>query len=542
MSSRVSSRRSWTVVGAVTVVMLSASLAVSDPGGSPLPAADRGLTPRAGPVIFADGFDSGDLSAWSDGSGLVVEGPAPVGGSSAARAVLTDGPAWASADLPDAVTDVVLTGRVRVESAGSEPVGLLSARSATGSEVAGISVGAGRALWVRNGVSGVAIAVPAALGRDWHTVSLRVHVAGSEGSVAVDLDGAEVQAWRTDIGDAPVARVQVGDTSERPSGDLLVDDVSATRGTGPRPRPAASTDPVLVAAGDIACDPQSSSFKGGAGTSRACRMQDVADLVLADGSVDVVAALGDVQYYCGGADAFAESYDPTWGRFRDLTRPAVGNHEYLTEREGGEEGEEAEEGEDGATDCDTTGRATGYFDYFGELAGDPDRGYYSYDLGTWHVVVLNTSCSAAGGCGAGSPQQRWLVRDLARNPARCTLAYFHIPLWSSGGRANDNARAMTRDLVAAGADVVLTGHDHIYERFDPQDAEGRADPKGVRAWVVGTGGSNLTDLAAIAPNSAVLDTFTFGVLRLVLREASYDWSFVPTPDGAFNDPGSARCV
>jgi hypothetical protein len=284
---------------------------------------------------------------------------------------------------------------------------------------------------------------------------------------------------------------------------------------------------VLAAAGDIACDPLNSNFKNGQGSTNSCKQLAVSSAILADPAVKAVAALGDVQYYCGGLAAFNASYDPSWGRFKAITHPAVGNHEYITSGTS-------------ATDCDTTGMAKGYFTYFGAAAGQPGQGYYSYDLGAWHIVVLNTSCTKAGGCGSGSPQETWLRSDLAAHPAACTLAYWHIPLWSSGGRAASNSKTFTQDLYNAGADVVLTGHDHTYERFAPQDPSGVATPNGIRAWVVGTGGANHTSFTTVMPNSVVRDSTTFGYLRLTLHPTSYDWKFVPVV-GTFTDSGSGTC-
>ncbi len=298
----------------------------------------------------------------------------------------------------------------------------------------------------------------------------------------------------------------------------------------PQPEPSAVVDPVLVAAGDIACDPAESGFNGGRGGEDECLMGAVSDAILAEPRVDAVAALGDVQYECGGAQAFARSYEPTWGRLKAITYPAVGNHEYLSEVIEG----------DVATDCDESGRAAGYYSYYGARAGAPNRGYYSYDLGAWHVIVLNTQCRSAGGCRVGSPQERWLRADLAAHRARCTLAYFHIPRWSSGGRANANSAPFIAALVEAGADVVLAGHDHTYERFAPMDAAGRPSARGVRSFVVGTGGSNHTSLVSVAPNSQVRDDTTFGYLRLTLHPTSYDWTFVPIGD-TFSDGGTSAC-
>lgn len=241
-----------------------------------------------------------------------------------------------------------------------------------------------------------------------------------------------------------------------------------------------------------------------------------------------VVTLGDTQYYCGSLTAFYQSYDLSWGKFKPLTHPAVGNHEYLTS---------------GGTGCDSTNAgAAGYFNYFGSAAGLPSQGYYSYDLGTWHIVVLNSNCSQAGGCNSSSPQYLWLAQDLAQHPNKCTLAYWHIPLYSSGGRANANTQTLYQLLYNMNADLILTGHDHTYERFAPQDANGNLDlTRGIREFVVGTGGSNHTSLASLAKNSEVFNQDTFGVLKVTLHPNSYDWQFVPEPGKTFTDSGTTFC-
>jgi chitodextrinase len=288
-----------------------------------------------------------------------------------------------------------------------------------------------------------------------------------------------------------------------------------------------AVDPVIAAAGDIACDPSSSNFNGGLGSSSSCRMKYTSDLLVNTGLAGVL-ILGDNQYYCGGYSAFVQSYDLSWGRVKSMTYPAVGNHEYLTS---------------GGTDCNSANAgAAGYYTYFGAAAGDPAKGYYSYDIGTWHLIALNSQCSTAGGCGATSAQGTWLRADLAAHPTYCTLAYWHIPLFSSGGRANNNTRSFWDALYAADADVVLTGHDHTYERFAPQAPDGTADPvRGIREWVVGTGGANHTSFASGAGNSELYNDRTFGVLRLSLHPTSYDWQFVPETGATFGDSGSTAC-
>jgi chitodextrinase len=290
---------------------------------------------------------------------------------------------------------------------------------------------------------------------------------------------------------------------------------------------ASPDDPVIAAAGDIACDPANSKFNGGAGKSDGCRQKYTADLIVGQG-YSAVLALGDNQYYCGGYNAFLQSYDKSWGRVKSITYPAVGNHEYLTS---------------GGTDCNSANAgANGHFTYFGAAAGLPGQGYYSFDIGAWHLVMLNSSCSQAGGCGATSPQGKWLRADLAAHTNICTLAFWHIPLFSSGGRASSNSKSFWDALYAADADVVLAGHDHIYERFAPQTPSGAADPvRGIREFVVGTGGSNWTSIASVKPNSEVRNDRSFGILRLTLHPTSYDWQFVPAAGSTFTDSGTTQC-
>jgi acid phosphatase type 7 len=266
-------------------------------------------------------------------------------------------------------------------------------------------------------------------------------------------------------------------------------------------------DPVLVGAGDISsCD----DLAGAEATAK-----------LIDKIPGTVFATGDLAYPDGSDEQFAKCYTPTWGRFKDRTRPVPGNHEYHS---------------DGAS---------GYARYFGAAAGDPKKGYYSYDLGAWHIIALNSECDHVGGCGAGSPEGEWLRQDLAQHPTNCTLAYFHKPLFSSGAaHGNDpDMKPLWQMLYAANADVVVNGHDHDYERFAPQDPEGKADPKrGIREFVAGTGGKNShRTFAAVQANSEVHQADTFGVLKLTLHASSYDWEFVPEAGKSFHDSGSGSC-
>ncbi|HBL25206.1 MAG TPA: hypothetical protein DD490_00035, partial [Acidobacteria bacterium] len=284
-------------------------------------------------------------------------------------------------------------------------------------------------------------------------------------------------------------------------------------GTGSEAQPA-----VLVAVGDLACDPADGSFNGGDGTATACRMKATSDLALSLAPTAVL-LLGDNQYDDGAAAKYLASFDPSWGRLKAITKPAPGNHDY---------------GVPGAA---------GYYGYFGAAAGDPAKGYYSFDLAGWHLIALNSNCGAVGGCGVGSPQEQWLAADLAAHSGVCTLAYWHHPRFSSGPHGDDATYdAFWQALYAARADVVLTGHDHIYERFAPQTPGAVADPaRGLRAFVVGTGGRNLTSLPIVRANSEVRDAAHFGVLEMTLHPTGYVWRFLAVDGGAVLDQGASFC-
>src|SRR5215211_7930246 len=274
---------------------------------------------------------------------------------------------------------------------------------------------------------------------------------------------------------------------------------------------AIAADPVFAGAGDIA----SCTSDG-----------DEATANLLDTIPGTVYTTGDNAYESGTASDFADCYAPSWGRHKARTRPTVGNHEY------------------------ETAGASGYFGYFSDnfttVVGYPDKGYYSYDLGSWHVISLNSNCSFVGGCAAGSPQEQWLEADLAAHPNACTLAYWHHPLFSSGSLSGGNSKMkrIWEVLYAANADVVLNGHVHSYERFAPLNPSGEADPaRGIREFVVGTGGRSLNTFKINpAPEiSEERDASTYGVLKLTLQPTGYDWEFVPVAGGTFSDIGSDSC-
>lgn len=236
---------------------------------------------------------------------------------------------------------------------------------------------------------------------------------------------------------------------------------------------------------------------------------------------DVVFTAGDNAYLTGSLAEYLAAYAPFWGRFKDITRPSPGNHEYLTLN------------------------AQGYFDYFNGIgqadgpAGERNKGYYSYDLGSWHLVALNSNLPMA----VGSPQNLWLRADLAANEQPCTLAYWHHPLWSRGHHGNQPQVApLWQALQEHRADLVVVGHDHNYQRFAPQTAQGVADAEnGIRQFVVGTGGFSHYTFDRPAPNFELGDDETFGVLELKLGPAGYAWRFVPVAGKTFTDSGTGSC-
>ena len=300
---------------------------------------------------------------------------------------------------------------------------------------------------------------------------------------------------------------------------LLLVLTACTSGAGRVAGPdASSTSPatadgepaVLVAAGDVACGPDIEI------TSEQCQQEATATQVERL-NPDAVLVLGDIAYEQVTPESI-KAYDASWGRFLDRTHAVVGNHEYFGN------GPEV------------------YWDYFGDRAGARGDGWYSFDVGAWHVVVLNSECDHVD-CAADGDQGRWLARDLDAHPARCTLAAMHRPRFSSGDEYGDDesVSGLWQVLQDAGADVVLTGHEHSYERFAPQRDSGRATAQeGMAEFVVGTGGRDLRGFGEPKPNSEVRWNDSFGVLALTLRADGYDWRF-HAADGADVDAGSATC-
>jgi len=267
-----------------------------------------------------------------------------------------------------------------------------------------------------------------------------------------------------------------------------------------------SSDPVLVGAGDVA----------GCSSSG-----DEATANLLDNISGTVFTLGDNAYENGSSADYTNCYGPSWGRHLSRTMPSPGNHEY------------------------NTANATGYFGYFGSSAGDPAKGYYSYDVGDWHIIVLNSNSDCGTiSCATGSAQEVWLRSDLAANTKACTLAYWHHPRFNSGAEhGNDlNVAPFWQALYDFHADVILNGHEHVYERFAPQNPSGVADANGIRQFTVGTGGkSHYPFSTTIQPNSERRDASSYGVLKLTLHASTYDWQFVPVAGASFTDSGTGTC-
>lgn len=282
--------------------------------------------------------------------------------------------------------------------------------------------------------------------------------------------------------------------------------IDRTPGTSPSlgSVPSTSGDPILVGAGDIAeCD--------GDGDEATARLLEQVP--------GTVFTAGDNVYPAASEETLRDCFGPSWGRVLERMRPVAGNHDWAR------------------------GGIDAYRAYFADRLPSDGRTWYAYDLGSWRVIVLDSDCEAVGGCGPDSAQGRWLADELATNPTRCTVAIWHHPRFSSGERHGDDLSVATfwSALYDAGAEVVINGHDHDYERFAPQDPDAVADPRhGIREFVVGTGGTELRGFADPRPNSELRASVTHGVLALTLRAGSYEWRFIPT-EGDFADRGGAAC-
>jgi hypothetical protein len=323
------------------------------------------------------------------------------------------------------------------------------------------------------------------------------------------LRGATRDSWyEVDVTSRIIGNGTYSIAIDTPRGGAVLDSRESGADTAPRlsvatvrdtKTPAGSEDPVLVGAGDIA----------GPGEGKEATAE------LLDKIPGTVFTAGDNAYQNGSSSDFSEYYEPSWGRHKARTRPSPGNHDYYTS---------------GARD---------YYEYFGDSAGPAGLGYYSYDLGTWHIVSLNSETDMA----VGSSQEKWLRQDLSASTKPCTLAYWHKPRFTSGAHSNNSGTGpLVEALYEANAEVIVTGHNHQYERFAPMDPDGRADDaKGIRHITIGNGGIGFYEWGTIQPNSEKRNNDTYGVMKFTLRANSYDWQFVPEAGKSFTDEGTGAC-
>lgn len=282
-------------------------------------------------------------------------------------------------------------------------------------------------------------------------------------------------------------------------------------------------DPLVAAVGDIACSSKDPNYEEDGdpnGNQSTCKQKETADLA-SNYNLSAILAVGDILYYKGNhSEEYNTSFAESWGRFKPIIHPVPGNHEY---------------------DADN---ATGYFNYFGSAAGEPSKGYYSFNIGKWHIIALNSECEKVGGCRLGSPEETWLRNDLAKGNYNltCLLAFWHRPLFSSGYHGGDDSfKVWWQDLYKAGADVVINGHDHDYERLIALTPEGKVDPDtGIREFVVGTGGKSLREFYSFNPSSLAKNSESYGILLLKLHPNSYEWKFASV-DGNYTETGRRFC-
>jgi hypothetical protein len=307
---------------------------------------------------------------------------------------------------------------------------------------------------------------------------------------------------------------------------LLAARVSAAHATDPL-----TGDPVIAAVGDMACGQDDPNYFGGAGDATHCAEMRVSSQVLTDTTIDALLGLGDYQYSCGDLSDYAASYTPSWGRFNSIISPVAGNHEYQT-------------GTDpyGETCPSTNNTAANYFSYFGPASYPATAGHYSMNVGSWHLIALNANCGHknVGGCSATSLQTKWLAADLAANTQPCILAYWHQPLFQGTATSAPATLPWWNLLYQYGADLILNGHIHSYQRFAQLNPSGVVDPNGIRELIVGTGGESLSGLGAKPNPAPQFRLKTFGYVRLVLHPTGYDGQFIDI-SGALRDSFSGTC-
>jgi hypothetical protein len=385
--------------------------------------------------------------------------------------------------------------------------------------------------WTETGITysnrpapgGTAIAPPKPWGTDvWLTYDVTSLISG-DGTYSFALDTTSSTSkslpTRESSTNQPQLVVETGTPDPSPTS------------TAASPPSTSGPSTVIAVGGDVACGTTEANYNGGAGTDTACHMQQTSDLVLAMSPAQVF-ALGDLQYNSGSLADFNVSYNNSWGRFKGITKPVVGNHEY------------------------GTSGAAGYYTYFGSAASPQESGctknclgYYSFDVGVgtskWHIAVISSECTRIGGgvgCAKDSPQYNWLKADLAANSGTtCTAVLTHRPRWASNSFASPDIQPLVDLMDAYHVDLLLAGHAHSYERFAPQNAAGQADANGIREIVVGTGGRDSQGFGTVVPNSLVRKNHIFGVMKLTLHPTGYDWQFVADPSTPFSDSGSGTC-
>jgi hypothetical protein len=499
------------------------------------------------------------MSRWTTNSAITIQQGDVANGLWAAEAESTSGTtmAYARKTLSCAQSAVYYQVTFKIVNKDANSLNLIKFRASSGS-IGGVYVSSTNKLGYRSDAGSFSVTsktVTVSTG-EWHRLEAEFDVDGQ--AVSIWYDGnpvVDLAKTAQNLGTSPIAVAQLGengtgDVYQVHFDDVCVDIVPCGDGPVPTPGPTATFTPTatatvtptptatatpppggsvtVMAAGDISCGATSRGAK--------CKQMETSDL-LVDGAPAAVLPLGDVQYECGEIADFDRSYNPSWGRVKDVTRPAIGNHEYSTLSSN--------------SNCASNVKgAPGYWTYFGDASTPLQpgcrvscKGYYSFDVGAWHLIALNSNCSQAGGCGPTSPQGKWLASDLTAHQNACTLAYFHHPRFSSGGIGNNTSTdTLWQPLYNAGVNVILVGHDHNYERFAPQNPGGALDNAfGIRQFVVGTGGRNTSSMGSRKANSEVFNTGTFGVLEMTLSSSSYSWRFIPIAGQSFTDVGSGNC-
>ncbi len=564
------------------------------------------------PIDFQDGFETGDLSAWKKNDGLVAQQTDVFSGAWAARAQGSGTKAFATLDLPSTLGEASFRTRFKLISNTQKiTVMKLRLASNTVVAVLGVNTNGTLFRQNQTISGGTRNSTTNVRDGAWHELELHL-VTGASGLFEVSLDGvALADLTRSEsVGTAPIGKANLGEAQTGRTYHMVFDDVvvdddpagppvpddedptvpgnlrtttltasrvvlawdassdnegvdgyrvyrdggllgttTALGFTDDTVDPSTSYDyaveafdaagntaitPVLTfatpadggggevvlrTAGDIACDPADPSFNSP--TTKRCAHRATADLLA---GADAVIPIGDLQYDQGTLADYNASYHPSWGAYKDISYPAAGDGEYAT------------------------AGAAGYYAYWGAAAHESSDGYYSFDLGSWHVVILNSVCNQAGGCNAGSPQYGWLDADLQANVTECTLAVLHVPVFASrtntARQINSTYQPFFALLDQRGVDVVLGGNSHFYERFAPQNSNGTATAGGLREFLVGTGGKSIGGLSDTdrLPTSQAASRDGAGVLELRLGAGAYEWDFLPVPGNSFTDSGSADCV